>query len=76
MSTPPAPGQEERARQLRQALLGSWLLTFVICAVLVVLDIVPLVAVAAFFLLDSVVLALVARSARAKGGQRGPSGLT
>lgn len=75
MSTPPAPSQEERARQLRQALLGSWLLTVVICGVLVVLDVVPLFAVAAFFLLDSVVLALVARSARAKGEPRGPSGL-
>jgi hypothetical protein len=75
MSTPPAPDQEQRARQLRQALLGSWLLTVVICGVLVVVDVVPLFAVAAFFVLDSVVLAVVARSARSKGQSRGPSGL-
>lgn len=76
MSTPSVQDQEERARQLRRALLVSWLLTVVICAVLVVLDVVPLVIVAAFFVMDSVVLAIVARSARAKGGPRGPSGLT
>jgi Flp pilus assembly protein TadB len=76
MSTPPAPDQEQRARQLRQALLASWLLTVVICAVLVVLDVVPLVIVAAFFAMDTLVLFFVARTARTRGQPRGPSGLT
>jgi hypothetical protein len=39
----PAPDQQERARQLRRALMSSWLLTVGICAVLVALDVVPLV---------------------------------
>jgi Flp pilus assembly protein TadB len=73
MNAPSPQDQEERARQLRRALVGSWLLTVAICAVLVVLDVVPLVIVAAFFVMDTVVLAIVARSARAKGS---PSGLT
>jgi len=75
MSTPSPQDQEERARQLRRALMASWLIGLVVCVVLVVLDIGPVLIIAGFFVLDSLVLAFVARSARAKS-TRGPSGLT
>ena len=73
MSTPSPQDLEERARQLRRALMASWLLGLVICVVLVVLDIGPVLIIVGFFVLDSLVLAIVARSARAK---RHPSGLS
>lgn len=76
MSTPSLQDQEERARQLRKALMASWLIGLVICVVLVVLDVGPVLIIAGFFVLDSLVLWFVARSARAKGSPRGPSGLS
>ena len=76
MSTPSPQDQEERARQLRRALMASWLIGLVVCVVLVVLDIGPVLIIAGFFVLDSLVLWFVARSARAKVDSRGPSGLS
>jgi Flp pilus assembly protein TadB len=73
MSTPSPQDLQERARQLRRALLFSWLLALVICVVLVVVDIGPAIIIVGFFVLDSLVLAIVARGARAK---RHPSGLS
>ena len=71
MSTPSPQEQEERARQLRKALMASWLIGLVVCAVLIVLDIGPVLIIAAFFVLDSLVLWFVARSARAKSSPTG-----
>jgi len=77
MNLPSPQDQEERSHQLSRALVASWLFTVVICALLVALDVVPLVIVVAFFAMDTVVLAIVARSARASNdGPRGPSGLS
>ena len=73
MSTPSPQEQEERARQLRKALMASWLIGLVICAVLIVLEVGPVLIIVGFFVLDSLVLWFVARSARAK---RHSSGLT
>jgi hypothetical protein len=72
----PSEDQEKGPRQLRRALAGSWLFSVVICAVLVVLYDVPLVIVVAFFAIDTVVLAIVARNLGAKESSRGPSGLS
>jgi hypothetical protein len=76
MSGLPSTKQEDRSRQLRRATASSWLLTVVICVVLLVLDVVPVIVVVAFLAMDTVVLALVARSGRgSKDERRGPGGL-